>query len=117
MPTYVYTCPDCGDFELVRRMSEVSDEAVCPCGKPAKRNRRAEMASGTLDCMNREYDLCGDNGTRLYPASYLPNQAAKAHKEHPGTDFKEINGALVPVIKDRSHKLRYLKEHGFVEYE
>ncbi len=116
MPTYVYHCPTCGDFELVQRMSEAADSTQCSCGLEARRNRQAEMASGTLDCMHREYDLYGEHGTRLYPASYLPNQAAKARREHPGTDFKEHNGALLPVIKDRAHKLRYLKEHGFVEY-
>lgn len=63
----------------------------------------------------REYDFDGEHGTRLYPAGYLPNQAAEAHAKHPGTDFRLHNGALLPVIRNRTHKLQYLKEHHFEE--
>jgi putative FmdB family regulatory protein len=35
MPIYEYRCPSCGwEFELIRRMSEVDEEALCPkCGQ------------------------------------------------------------------------------------
>ncbi len=39
MPVYEYRCPKCGtDFELMRRMDEMSKPAPCPkCGAEAER--------------------------------------------------------------------------------
>ena len=39
MPIYEYQCPKCGiDFELMRRMSELNEPALCPqCSAEAGR--------------------------------------------------------------------------------
>lgn len=39
MPVYEYQCPKCGiDFELMRRMSEMNEPALCPqCGMEGER--------------------------------------------------------------------------------
>lgn len=39
MPIYEYRCSKCGtDFELMRRMSEINEPALCPqCGAEAER--------------------------------------------------------------------------------
>jgi putative FmdB family regulatory protein len=38
MPVYVFTCTDCGRFELQRPMVQAGDEALCPrCGDQARR--------------------------------------------------------------------------------
>lgn len=38
MPTYDYLCPGCGDFDVVRPMSQRNDPAACPgCGASAPR--------------------------------------------------------------------------------
>ncbi|MBT9312228.1 FmdB family zinc ribbon protein [Leptothoe kymatousa] len=38
MPLYDYTCSDCGDFEVWRKMAEVSNPMPCPkCDTVAKR--------------------------------------------------------------------------------
>ena len=114
---YCFACPDCGcRYEVVAPIKEGPVESLCACGGVAHRDRRAELASGAVDCMNRDYSFDGESGTRLYGASYLPNQRDEAHRAHPDTEFKVYNGTLLPVIKNRRHKLRYLKEHGYVEY-
>ena len=118
MPTYSFLCPRCGTYDRVLPMSRVSEEDVCDCGKAAKRDRKAEIASGALDCNNRDYAFYGEHGTRLHGATYLPQSADRAHREHPDTEFVLHNSALYPVIKNRAHKLRYLKEMGnWVEYD
>jgi len=38
MPVYVFTCPDCGSFELTRPMTEAGSRACCPdCDREARR--------------------------------------------------------------------------------
>ncbi len=39
MPVYEYRCPKCGiDFELMRRIDEMNEPALCPrCGAKAER--------------------------------------------------------------------------------
>jgi hypothetical protein len=89
----------------------------CPkCGKIAHQDLLAQHRSGTIDSQMREYEFYGDNGTRMYAAAYLPNQIDEARKKHPGTDFRLCNGCYIPVIKNRTHKLKFLKERNFIEY-
>jgi ribosomal protein L37E len=89
----------------------------CPkCGKMAYQDLVTQHSSGGVDSQMREYEFYGSNGTRMYAASYLPNQIDEARKKHPGTDFKLHNGCYIPVIKNRRHKLKFLKERNFVEF-
>ena len=38
MPNYDYRCPDCGEFEDFKPMSQSSDPSVCPsCGAESER--------------------------------------------------------------------------------
>jgi len=38
MPVYVFTCHECGSFELARPMTEASSRACCPtCEREARR--------------------------------------------------------------------------------
>lgn len=38
MPTYDYACPDCGEFDALRRLSERNEPCACPdCGAAAQR--------------------------------------------------------------------------------
>jgi putative FmdB family regulatory protein len=38
VPTYAFTCEDCGPFELIRPMAESAEPARCPsCGTAARR--------------------------------------------------------------------------------
>lgn len=38
MPTYDFECATCGKFDLMRRISERNDDALCPtCGRAANR--------------------------------------------------------------------------------
>jgi hypothetical protein len=52
----------------------------------------------------------------MYAAAYLPNQIDEARKKHPGTDFRFVNNCYLPVIKNRTHKLKFLKERDYVEF-
>jgi len=82
----------------------------------AHQNLLAQHSSGGIDSQMVEYPFDGDNGTRPYAASYLLNQKEEAHKAHPGTNFREYNGCYMPIIKNRTHYKKYLREMNFVEY-
>lgn len=96
-------------------MKDCMKPQKCDCGKTAHRDLLTEHGGGNADSQMREYQFYGDNGTRPYSASYLLNQKEEAHKTHPGTDFREHNGCYMPVIKNKTHYKKYLKEMNFVE--
>jgi hypothetical protein len=103
-------------------MSESDKEVKCTCGKAAKRDYRAEVSGGVLNSQHKEYEMFSSNGTRMYAASYLPQQLEDAKKKHPGRSFKLVNGCYLPEIKHRRDKLQYLKEYGgaagaWIEYD
>lgn len=116
MPIYVFSC-GCGNtFEKFSSVKDWKPKRKCPkCGKMAHQNIIAEHKSGNVDSQMREYEFEGSTGTRMYGASYLPNQIDEARKLHKGTDFRLYNGCYLPVIKNRTHKLKYLKEMNFIE--
>ena len=120
MPFYSYKCKNCGcGFEILAPMKDSDKKQPCPnCSKSAERDIAADHNGGVMDSQMREYTMEGSTGTRMYGASYLPQQLEVAKKKHPGRDFKLVNGAYLPVIKHRRDKLRYLKEYGnYVEYD
>lgn len=65
----------------------------------------------------KDYHFHGDDGCRMYAASYLPNQISEAKRVHPGREFKLVNGAYIPVIKNRTDRKKYLKEMNYIEYD
>ena len=119
MPSYSYRCLTCNTtFELVVSMKDVKQEEPCPtCGKSAYHDLVADHSGGCVDSQNREYEFYGSTGTRMYSAAYLPNQIDEARKKHPGTDFVLHNGCYIPRIRNRRHKLQFLRERGFIEYD
>lgn len=50
MPLYEYVCPECkSKFELLRQMSQVGEEALCPhCGS------KAEKILSSFACLSRD---------------------------------------------------------------
>ena len=64
MPTYRFSCPTCGTFDLIRPMSESGAVTDCPsCARPARRifaapALRALSAGvrGALDAQHRSAD-------------------------------------------------------------
>lgn len=118
MPTYCYTCEGCKKrFEVVAQMEDSDKKRKCSdCGRIANRDLLTEQRGGVLDSQMHEYNMEGSTGCRPYAASYLLNQKEKAHQVHPGTDFKEVNGCYMPVIKHKTHYKKYLKEMNFVEF-
>jgi len=118
---YVYTCSSgegCGHtFERSMSVKDWRPKVRCPvCKRMAHQNLLAQHRSGGIDSQMKEYQFYGDNGTRPYAASYLLNQKEDAHKAHPGTDFREHNGCYMPVIKNKTHYKKYLREMNFVEF-
>lgn len=118
MPIYCYQCPKCGKrFEETLPMSEAGKMVKCSCGASASRDFQTEVCGGVIDCQNRDYDFEGDNGTRCYAGSYLPQQKEEMRKNHPGRDFRFHNGCYIPVIKNRSDYKKFLQERGnWIEY-
>jgi len=120
---YIYTCSSekgCGHtFDRSMSVKDWKSRIKCPkCGRMAHQNLLAQHSSGGIDSQMREYTMEGECGTRLYGASYLDNQINEARKKHPGTDFVRYNNCWLPKIKNRVHKLRYLKQYGnYVEYD
>ena len=49
MPIYAFRCPECGlDFDVSRKMSEVSDDALCPIdGSKSQRVYTVPVAPGS----------------------------------------------------------------------
>lgn len=120
MPLYCFQCKECGKkFERVLPMAQCMVTQYCECGSESMRDIVSEHASGTVDSQMREYTMEGSTGTRLYGASYLPHQIEEAKKNHPGREFKLVNGCYLPRIKHRRDKLQYLKEYrgGYVELD
>ena len=120
---YVYSCSSkkgCGHtFERSMSADKWKSKVKCPkCGKMAHQNLLAQHAGGNVDSQMREYQFEGDTGTRMYAASYLPQQYEEMKRKHPNRQFRLVNGAYLPVIKHRRDKLQYLKEYGrgYVEY-
>jgi len=118
---YVYTCSSekgCGNtFERSMSVDKWKSKVKCPkCGKMANQNLLEQHKSGGIDSQMRDYQFYGDTGTRPYAASYLLNQKKEAHKIHPGTDFREYNGCYMPIIKNKTHYKKFLKERNFVEF-
>ena len=119
MPSYSYVCSECKTvFEFVSSMKDWQQIRPCiKCKADANHSVILDHKAGGVDSQMREYQMEGNNGTRLYGASYLPHQMEEARRVHPGRDFKLVNGAMLPVIKHRRDKLRYLKEMGYIEYD
>lgn len=78
-------------------------------------NLVADHKYGNVDSQMIEYHFEGSNGTRLYPCGVLPNQIDETRKKNPNTEYKFHNGCYLPVIKNRQHKLKFLKDNGFEE--
>ena len=118
---YIYTCSSkkgCGHtFDRSMSVDDWKSKIRCPkCNKMAYQNLLAQHSSGGIDSQMIEYQFEGDTGTRPYAASYLMNQKTEAHKKHPGTDFREHGGCYMPVIKNKTHYKKYLREMNFVEF-
>lgn len=118
---YVYTCSlkkGCGHtFERSMPAKNWKKKVKCPkCGKMSHQNLLAQHQSGGIDSQMREYQFYGDNGTRMYAAAYLGGQEAEMKKKHPGREFVWHNSCWLPVIKNRSDKMKYLKERNYVEF-
>lgn len=116
MPLYPFKCSGCGlEFEKNCSMNEAPLKTKClKCNKTAHRDWNAY---GKTDSQMIDYSFESNNGTRLYPCAVLPNQVDEAKKRHPGTEFRMHNGAYLPVIRNRTHKLRFLKEQNFCELD
>lgn len=122
MPIYVYSCSSdkgCGHtFERFISIGKWKAKVKCPkCGKMANQNLLEQHKGGNADSQMIEYTMEGKTGTRLYAASYLPHQISEAKRVHPGREFKLVNGAYIPVIKNRTDKKKYLKEMDYTEYD
>lgn len=114
---YVYNCSSkkgCGHtFNRSMSVKDWKGKVKCPkCGRMANQNLLAQHSSGGIDSQMREYQMEGDNGTRMYAAAYLPNQIDEMKKKHPNRQFRFVNGCYLPVIKHRRDKLQFLKERG-----
>lgn len=78
MPTYTYTCPGCGPFDLVRSIACRTDAAHCPaCDQPGSR----VFSSPHLSQLNAAHDRAVTNAglssetpqvTRHVPAAAQP---------------------------------------------
>jgi putative FmdB family regulatory protein len=94
MPVYDYRCEDCGEFSMLRRMSESSLPAKCECGKQSQRiisaPNLALVATTTRIAMERNEKAaheprmarrssCGCTGTHTCSSS--SKESSSASKE------------------------------------
>ena len=116
MPVYSFQCK-CGNiFVKYSSIKDYKSKRKCSkCGKMACHSVILDHKDGNVDSQMKDYRFDGETGTRLYPCAVLPNQLEETKKKHPGTEYKLHNGSYLPVIKNRAHKLKFLKEHGWEE--
>lgn len=117
MPVYTYVC-SCGKiFEKFSSIANYQEKRKCECGKIANHSIALDHRYGNVDSQMKEYQFDGENGTRLYPCAVLPSQIEEAKRQHPTTDYIYHQGCYVPRIRNRTHRKRFLKEHGFIEFD
>ena len=119
MPIFSFRCLKCGKvFEQFVHISTKVRSRKCKCGGKIIHDFVADHKGGNVDSQMKEYSFEGDKGTRLYPCAVLnEEQLAKARKQHPGFDWRQHNGAWLPVIKNRTDKLRFLKQRNWCELD
>lgn len=100
MPIYDYRCEQCGEFSVLRKMSESSLPAMCDqCGEPAPRiisaPRLALMDSGRRIAFERNEksahaprqarrSSCGCSGTHTCSSSNNSTSSATTEQQSPG---------------------------------
>jgi hypothetical protein len=98
-------------------MADFKEKRKCKCGRMAQHSIVLDHKDGNADSQMKDYSFYGDTGTRLYPCSVTKDGLAEARRQHPGTDYQYHNELYIPVIKNRAHKKKFLREHGYVELD
>ena len=106
MPSYMYTCKKCGSiFSDINTVSK-RDTTECECGGKAERNVEAELAPKKMIKWVTEKE-------RWSTSMGVPrDQVDEFRKRFPNSTYRD-DGRL--LIKNRSDKLRQMKERGMRE--
>jgi putative FmdB family regulatory protein len=77
MPTYDYSCNDCGDFSALRPMSERNDPLACPtCGEIAQRVMSSSPALASMNSLARSAHATNER------AAHAPKTSAEYAASH-----------------------------------
>lgn len=109
MPAYVYTCP-CGiTEEEFRTIKENTDPPTCLCGCEMKRDYAAE-------CMGGRVTGAFEKPIDMYSIALNPSEIADFKRKCPDVEVPTSGPMMgVPVVRNRSQKLKALKAMGFEE--
>lgn len=76
MPTYTYSCPDCGSFTLVRLIAQRSDPALCPhCAGEGRRMFSAPYLSRVNPALSSALATAGTSSEAPPVTRHLPPAA------------------------------------------
>lgn len=119
MPVYIFRCLVCDKVvEKFLSITKKVKDRKCECGGRAVHDWVAENKGGIVDSQMTQYPFDGSNGTRLYPCAVLNEKdLAEARKKNPTTEYRQFNGCFIPVIKNRTEKLAFLKRNNFIELD
>lgn len=119
MPIYSFYCENCGNrFEKFVLITKYKKTRKCPkCGSKVYHDIIADHRGGNVDSQMREYLFDSDTGTRLYPLGVLPNQIDEERKRNPDIEYRLHNGCYLPVVHNRTEKLKLLKRKNYVELD
>lgn len=118
MPIYNYRCFVCNKLiEKFSPINKIRKSIKCSCGAKATRDWVADHQGGNVDSQMREYSFDADTGTRLYPLGVLSNQIDEERKKNPDIEYRFHNGTYLPVVHNRTEKLKLLKRKNFVELD
>ena len=110
MPVYDYQCPDCGTFELMRRMESRDAPAMCPrCGVEAG---RVVLATPSLPLVSGDTRRAMETNER---ASHAP----KSSRQHPHgcscckpkAQGSVAQGSRPPAMKSFADKRPWMISH------
>jgi putative FmdB family regulatory protein len=79
VPTYSYRCPVCGEFDLLRPMSQADPTAVCPdCGQVAGRVFGAPALRGMDARLRRALDAGERSADSPEVVTAVPGRSRRA---------------------------------------
>jgi len=77
VPTYTYTCPDCGSFTLVRPIAQRSEPALCPhCAGEGRRTFSSPYLSRVDPALSSALTTAGTSSEAPPVTRYLPPAAS-----------------------------------------
>jgi len=118
--TYITThyCSNCNKyFKIVGRPNPSFPDVCDNCKTTLVCKSVEKWGENDPNIKEEVTNICyGENPRYSVTLGVGENQIEQAMKLHPGTDFKRFGNSFRPLIRNRGHKLKVMKEAGYSEY-